>query len=163
MSIQTDSVCVFCGSSPGARPDYIEVAKDVGKAIADTKSWRLVYGGGGRGCMGAVSASALQNGGRVLGVIPKTMIQSAPKNHPTSAEGKGVDMLNAEDEKSGRAEMKVVPDMHTRKKFMADQSNLGFIGLPGGYGTFEEVFEMITWTQLGIHRKRESSHLTAAV
>lgn len=156
MSSPTHSVCVFCGSSPGARPEYLEAAEDVGKAIGETKSLRLVYGGGNRGCMGAVSSSCLKVGGQILGVIPKVMTTVAPRGHPiTSNEGSGPILFNQEDEKLGKAESIVVEDMHTRKRIMAEKSDLGFVGLPGGYGTFEEVFEMVTWTQLRIHSKRE--------
>lgn len=106
--------------------------------------------------MGAVSSSCLRSGGDVLGVVPKAMTLAAPRGHPTtSAEGKGPILHNPDDEKLGKSETIVVEDMHTRKRVMADKSDLGFVALPGGYGTFEEVFEMVTWTQLGIHRKRE--------
>jgi CCR4-NOT complex subunit CAF16 len=153
----THSVCIFCGSSPGAQPEYLEAANDIGQAIAQIESWRLVYGGGNRGIMGAVSASCLQAGGKVLGVIPKAMTVAEPRGHPTSKEGAGAVLHNPDDDKLGRADSIVVEDMHTRKRIMAQKANLGFVALPGGYGTFEEVFEMVTWTQLGIHRKRECS------
>lgn len=134
----------------------MEAANDVGQAIAQTESWRLVYGGGNRGIMGAVSASCLRAGGKVLGVIPKAMTVAAPRGHPTTSnEGSGNGLHWTEDDKLGRAESIVVEDMHTRKRIMAQKSDLGFVALPGGYGTFEEVFEMVTWTQLGIHRKRK--------
>jgi CCR4-NOT complex subunit CAF16 len=156
MSTQEHSVCVFCGSSPGAQPEYIEAANDIGQAIAQTESWRLVYGGGTLGLMGAVSASCLRAGGKVLGVIPKAMTVATPRGHPTtSKEGTGPVLHNPDDTKLGSATSIVVEDMHTRKRIMAQKSDLGFVALPGGYGTFEEVFEMVTWTQLGIHRKRK--------
>ncbi|PWN33235.1 uncharacterized protein FA14DRAFT_135343 [Meira miltonrushii] len=148
------SVCVFCGSSPGARPEYVETAKDVGHQMASTTSWRLVYGGGNRGCMGAVASAYLEANGSVLGVIPEAMVKQAPRGHSTtSAEGKGPELLKPTNSESGSFETILTNDMHSRKKKMAAESDLGFIALPGGYGTFEEVFEMITWTQLGIHRK----------
>ena len=133
------------------------MAKDVGQAIAQSTDWRLVYGGGNRGCMGAVSSSCLEAGGKVLGVIPEVMTAAAPRGHPaTSTEGKGAILHNPDVDKSGGAfETVLVKDMHTRKRIMANNADLGFVALPGGFGTFEEVFEMITWTQLGIHRKRE--------
>jgi CCR4-NOT complex subunit CAF16 len=156
MTAPAHSVCVFCGSSPGARPEYLEVAKDVGQSIAKLTSWRLVYGGGNRGCMGAVSASCLEAGGKVLGVIPKAMTHATSNGKAeTSTEGSGPVMNNPKDGKDGKSESIVVDDMHTRKRIMAENSDLGFIALPGGFGTFEEVFEMVTWTQLNIHRKRE--------
>ncbi|UZJ57325.1 hypothetical protein CBS101457_006645 [Exobasidium rhododendri] len=153
MTASTPSVCVFCGSSPGTRPEYLQVANEVGVAIGKSTSWRLVYGGGNRGCMGAVSSSCLEAGGNVLGVIPRAMTLSSPRGHPTSTEGKGPVLSNPDAQNLGKTESIVVDDMHTRKRVMADKSDLGFVALPGGFGTFEEVFEMVTWTQLGIHRK----------
>jgi CCR4-NOT complex subunit CAF16 len=105
--------------------------------------------------MGAVSSSCLEAGGNVLGIIPRAMTLSSPRGHPSSAEGKGPVLHNPDKQSTGKAESIVVDDMHTRKRMMADKSDLGFVALPGGFGTFDEVFEMITWTQLGIHRKRE--------
>ncbi|PWN49113.1 hypothetical protein IE53DRAFT_388690 [Violaceomyces palustris] len=151
-----DSICVFCGSSPGKNPAYIEAARDLGEAIAKN-SWRLVYGGGARGCMSAVSQSVLEQGGQVLGVIPKVMVNK-PNGHPggpaatKSQEGSGPELLRPE-ATSGTVETILVSSMHERKAKMAAESNLGFVGLPGGYGTFEEVLEMVTWVQLGIHSK----------
>ncbi|KAE8226998.1 hypothetical protein CF319_g469 [Tilletia indica] len=153
-----DSVCVFCGSSPGSDPVYLEAAADVGRSIA-ARGWRLVYGGGQRGCMGEVSSAALKSGGRVLGVMPKVMLAKARghavENDPagTSNEGTGARTLQASSEDADRLESIAVDSMHERKQIMADQSGLGFIGLPGGFGTFEEVLEMTTWSQLGVHRK----------
>ncbi|CAD6890506.1 unnamed protein product [Tilletia controversa] len=155
------SVCMFCGSSPGSDPVFLEAAADVGRAIA-ARGWRLVYGGGQRGCMGEVSSAALKAGGRVLGVMPKTMIakirRPAGENDTgdapsTSNEGEGSRTLKAAPQDAHRLESIAVESMHERKQIMADQSGLGFIGLPGGFGTFEEVLEMTTWSQLGIHRK----------
>lgn len=169
------ALCVFCGSSPGARKEYMDAATDIGTAIATDTDWRLVYGGGNRGCMGAVSAACLGAGGRVLGVIPEAMVKSKPRGHPTSEatsasiapssgepggaaavsnEGQGSEILRDPAASQGTLETAVVGDMHTRKQRMAKEADLGFVGLPGGYGTLEEVFEMVTWTQLGIHRKR---------
>lgn len=159
-SQQQHAVCVFCGSSPGLKPAYMEVATDLGKAIAQAE-WSLVYGGGAKGCMGAVSASAAATGGHVVGIIPRVMASKPmPDGHPASkaaatavsTEGQGPVVANP-DPGTGRTETIIVQDMHERKKLMAKRSNLGFIGLPGGFGTFEEVMEMVTWTQLGIHRK----------
>lgn len=156
----TDSICVFCGSSPGVKPEYMAAAASVGHAIA-RHNYRLVYGGGSRGCMSGVSQAVLEAGGHVLGVIPQVMAATVPAGHPgqnlaapkvVSKEGVGPTVLNP-DAGTGHIETIVVQSMHERKQRMAAESNLGFIGLPGGYGTFEEVMEMVTWTQLGIHRK----------
>ncbi|KAK0567331.1 CCR4-NOT regulatory complex component [Tilletia horrida] len=159
------SVCVFCGSSPGQDSVFLEAAADVGASIA-AQGWRLVYGGGQRGCMGQVSSAALEAGGSVLGVMPRVMLAKA-RGHAVeddpgraaggaaagSNEGTGARTLQASEQDAHRLETIAVDSMHERKRIMADQSPLGFIGLPGGFGTFEEVFEMVTWTQLGIHRK----------
>lgn len=135
-------------------------AASVGQAIAK-HNLRLVYGGGSRGCMSGVSQAVFEAGGHVLGVIPQVMATTVPSGHPghkarapvvVSKEGVGPTVLNP-DAGSGLVETVVVQSMHERKQRMAAESNLGFIGLPGGYGTFEEVMEMVTWTQLGIHRK----------
>ncbi len=135
-------------------------AASVGHAIAK-HNYRLVYGGGSRGCMSGVSQAVFEAGGNVLGVIPQVMATTVPAGHPAhkagsatfvSNEGTGPTVLNPT-AGSGHVDTVVVQSMHERKQRMADESNLGFIGLPGGYGTFEEVMEMVTWTQLGIHRK----------
>lgn len=159
MAGYTDSICVFCGSSPGSKPEYMAAAASVGAAIAK-HNYRLVYGGGSRGCMSGVSQAVFEAGGHVLGVIPQVMATTVPSGHPghktgtttVSNEGVGPTVLNP-DTGSGHVETVVVQSMHERKQRMAQESNLGFVGLPGGYGTFEEVMEMVTWTQLGIHRK----------
>lgn len=154
MTGSTHSICVFCGSSPGSRPEYIGAATEVGYEMAKTTSWRLVYGGGNRGCMGAVASAYVEANGSVLGVIPEAMLQHPPRGHPTTSdEGKGPELLKPQVQGAGRLDTVLAPDMHARKKRMAAESDLGFVALPGGYGTFEEVFEMVTWTQLGIHRK----------
>ena len=159
-----DTLCVFCGSSPGNDPIYTRVAEQVGQAIAQQK-WRMVYGGGNRGVMGTVAQSVLANGGHVLGVIPSVMASSAPSNHPTesnanggggapvSQEGAGPQKLNTSeiDDSHQLMQTRVVSSMHERKALMAKESQRGFVALPGGFGTFEEVLEMVTWSQLGIH------------
>lgn len=126
------NICVFCGSSPGARPVYREAAAALGELLAG-RDIGLVYGGATVGTMGAVADAALNAGGRVYGIIPKALadIEIA---HP------------------GLTELQVVDTMHTRKARMAELSE-AFIALPGGIGTLEELFEVWTWTQLGIHRK----------
>ncbi|KAN0060592.1 CCR4-NOT regulatory complex component [Thecaphora frezii] len=157
MAPSIHSVCVFCGSSPGRKPEYMEAAASVGRAIAQ-KQWRLVYGGGSRGCMSGVSQAVIEAGGSVVGVIPEVMVKERPQGHPgnptqpVSLEGSGPEVLDTT-AGPGTMETVVVSSMHERKARMAADSNLGFIALPGGYGTFEEVMEMVTWSQLGIHKK----------
>lgn len=125
-------LCVFCGSSPGHDPLYVACARDVGHVLA-ARGIGLVYGGGGRGMMGAVADGALEAGGEVIGVIPEGLF---------AREG-----LHA-----GLTRTEVVRSMHERKALMADLAD-GFIALPGGIGTMEELFEIWTWTQIGIHAK----------
>jgi len=125
------NVCVFCGSSAGNRPDYSLAAKELGRLLAATGR-TLVFGGGRVGLMGAVADAVLANGGRVVGVIPR---------------GLAVKEL-AHD----RCELQVVETMHERKARMAELAD-AFVALPGGFGTFEELLEITTWAQLGIHRK----------
>lgn len=126
------TVCVFCGSNPGARPDYLAAAEETGRAIAESGR-ALVYGGASVGCMGAVADAALEAGGRVVGVIPQSLIDKEIAHE-------------------GLAKQHVVGSMHERKAMMADLSD-GFIALPGGAGTLEETFEIWTWGQLGLHDK----------
>ena len=127
-----DSVCVFCGSRPGNNPAYVAAARETGTAIAK-RGWRLVYGGGQIGIMGAVADAALAAGGEVVGVIPRSlMTKEIP--HP------------------GVTRMHVVTSMHRRKALMSSLSD-GFLTLPGGFGTLEEFFETLTWAQLGLHTK----------
>jgi len=125
-------VCVFCGSNRGRRPEYAALAAGMGTALVQ-RGWGLVYGGGSVGMMGVLADAVLAAGGEVTGVIPE-MLATRELLHPTVTT------------------MHVVPSMHARKALMADLSD-AFIALPGGYGTFEEVLEVITWAQLGIHRK----------
>ena len=128
------SVCVFCGANAGNRPLLADTARAMGEALA-RRGVTLVFGGGRVGLMGAVSAAARAAGGRVVGVIP-----AALQKKELAYEGGDLD------------ELIVVRSMHERKARMAELAD-GFIALPGGYGTFEEICEMITWAQLGIHRK----------
>ena len=125
-------ICVFCGSRDGRAPSWRNAATELGTAIA-TSGIELVYGGGGRGMMGAVADAALAAQGRVIGVIPRDLFQR--------------EFLH-----EGLAELHAVDDMLERKALMAKLSD-GFISLPGGIGTMDELFEMWTWTQLGIHDK----------
>ncbi|CAN8298378.1 unnamed protein product [Cochlearia groenlandica] len=125
-------ICVFCGSSSGNKPSYQEAAIQLGNELVERRI-DLVYGGGSVGLMGLVSQAVHHGGRHVLGVIPKTLM-------PREITGETI------------GEVKAVADMHQRKAEMARQAN-AFIALPGGYGTLEELLEVITWAQLGIHRK----------
>lgn len=125
-------VCVFCGSHPGRREVFKVAATELGDEMVSRKI-DLVYGGGSVGLMGMISQRVLDGGCHVLGVIPKALV-------PLEISGETV------------GEVRIVSDMHERKAEMARQSD-AFIALPGGYGTMEEVLEMITWSQLGIHKK----------
>ncbi len=125
-------ICVFCGSSPGARPEYSEAAREMGKALA-MRDIGLVYGGGNVGLMGEVATAAVEAGGEVIGVIPQWLVD------------REVAYTDLKD-------LRVVGSMHERKALMAGLSD-GFIALPGGLGTIEEFFEAATWAQLGIHKK----------
>jgi uncharacterized protein (TIGR00730 family) len=125
-------VCVFCGSSVGVNPAYAAAATQMGALLA-TRGIGLVYGGGNVGLMGVIADAALAAGGEVIGVIPRALAEREVAH-------------------TGLADLRVVDSMHTRKAMMAELSD-AFIAMPGGVGTFEEFFEAITWTQLGLHRK----------
>ena len=125
-------ICVFCGSSLGARTEYSEAAITLGGLLA-RRNIGLIYGGGNVGLMGVIANAVLDAGGQVIGVIPHSLAQR-------------------EIEHRGLTELHVVDSMHTRKAMMADLAD-AFIAMPCGVGTFEELFEAITWTQLGLHRK----------
>ena len=126
------SLCVYCGSRSGVEPAHAAAASDVGTLIG-RRGWQLVYGGGGAGLMGLVADATLAAGGRVVGVIPQSLMQRE-LGHP------------------GLTELHVVDTMHRRKQLMAERSD-AFLALPGGIGTFEELFEVWTWRQLGYHDK----------
>ncbi|KAL3750950.1 hypothetical protein ACJRO7_011868 [Eucalyptus globulus] len=126
------SICVFCGSSQGKKSSYKDAAIELGKELV-SRNIDLVYGGGSIGLMGLVSQVVYKGGRHVIGVIPKTLM-------PPEITGETV------------GEVKAVADMHERKAEMARRSD-AFIALPGGYGTLEELLEVITWAQLGIHDK----------
>jgi uncharacterized protein (TIGR00730 family) len=128
----TRSVCVFCGSAPGARPSYAKAAEEMGRGLAE-RGITLVYGGGKLGLMGIVADAVLKNGGRVIGVIPRMLIERECA-HPSLTR------------------QHVVTTMHERKTLMAEMSD-AFVGLPGGMGTFDELVEIVTWAQLGLHAK----------
>jgi uncharacterized protein (TIGR00730 family) len=125
-------VCVFCGSSPGNRPEYAAAARETGRAIA-AAGLGLVYGGGNVGLMGALADAAVQGGAEVIGVIPEAL-RARELAH------------------RGLSELRVVDSMHERKATMAELSD-AFIMLPGGFGTYEEFCEVVTWAQLGLHAK----------
>lgn len=125
-------VCVFCGSAAGARPDYAQAAEALGRAIA-ARGLGLVFGGGAVGLMGIVSRAVIAAGGEVTGIIPHGLMVREAGNRELT-------------------DLRVVASMHERKAMMAELSD-GFLVLPGGYGTLEEVIEALTWLQLGIHGK----------
>ena len=126
------SICVFCGSNIGANPAYAEAARDLGRRIAG-RGLRLVYGGAKVGLMGAIADAALAVGGHVTGIMPIALVEKEIAH-------------------AGLTELRTVGSMHERKAMMADRSD-AFLGLPGGAGTLEEVFEIWTWGQLGHHKK----------
>lgn len=126
------SICVFCGSRPGTDPAYAEAAGSLGRTLAQN-GITLVYGGGHVGLMGVVADAALDAGGEVIGVMPKALVEREIAHHTLT-------------------KLHVVRSMHERKALMAELSD-GFIALPGGAGTLEEFFEVLTWAQLGEHRK----------
>lgn len=125
-------VCVFCGSKHGVRPEYTEAARATGTALV-AAGIELVYGGGRVGLMGEVADAVLAAGGQVIGVIPERMADREIAHHDVT-------------------DLRVVGSMHERKALMYELSD-GFIALPGGIGTLEELFEITTWSQLGLHTK----------
>ncbi len=127
------SIAVFCGSRPGANELYLQHAKELGTLMANN-GISLVYGGGSKGLMGAVADAVLESGGEVTGVIPEILVQWEAQHH-------------------GLTNLHVVPDMHTRKKMMYELCDAAII-LPGGYGTLDELFELLTWNTLQIHSKK---------
>lgn len=131
MSRIAKSVCVFCGASSGNKPEYMEAAKEVGALLAQ-RNCRLIYGGGHVGLMGLLADSCLQMGGDVIGVIPKAL-ETRELAH------------------SRLTDLRVVDSMHERKALMEQLSDI-VIALPGGFGTMDELNEIITWRQLGFHK-----------
>ncbi|HUU04782.1 MAG TPA: TIGR00730 family Rossman fold protein [Patescibacteria group bacterium] len=125
-------ICVFCGSSPGAKPEYVRAARQLGALLAQGRIG-LVFGGGKVGLMGQLARAALENGGEVIGVIPRELHEKRVAF-------------------SGLSDLRVVGSMHERKAMMAELAD-GFMALPGGLGTLEEIFEILTWAQLGMHGK----------
>lgn len=126
------SICVYCGSRLGAPPTFERAAQEVGTLIG-RRDWRLVYGGGRAGLMGVVADATLAAGGTAIGVIPQSLIEREMGHR-------------------GLTELHIVQTMHERKRMMAERAD-AFIALPGGIGTFEELFEAWTWRQLGYHDK----------
>ncbi|KAI0792817.1 hypothetical protein C8Q75DRAFT_731407 [Abortiporus biennis] len=143
------AVAVYCGSSFGNQPSFQQAAQSLGHALAEAGR-PLVYGGGSKGIMGVISGSVLENGGDVTGIIPFAMVAAGGEAEQIKGKTSGLVILN----EKGREKVHtiVVDTMHERKMEMAKRS-CAFIALPGGYGTFEEVFEVVTWSQLGIHNK----------
>lgn len=126
------TLCVFCGSNFGTRPAYREAAVRVGSLLA-ARGMTLVYGGGEVGMMGALADACLAGNGKVIGVIPKSLASKEIAHRNLT-------------------ELRVVDSMHERKRLMADQAD-AFLALPGGFGTWDEFCEVVTWSQLGLHRK----------
>lgn len=127
-----ESICVYAGSSDRLSQAYLSAATRLGRALA-AKGITVIYGGGKTGLMGALSDAVIESGGRVVGVLPKLF------NTPELAH-------------RGLSELHLVDDMHQRKRLMFDMAG-GFIAVPGGFGTLEELFEMLTWAQIGLHRR----------
>jgi uncharacterized protein (TIGR00730 family) len=125
-------LCVFAGSSPGAQTEYLAAARELGAALVD-RSMGLVYGGARVGLMGALADAVLVGGGHVTGVLPASLVAKEVAHQ-------------------GLSDLRIVASMHERKAMMNDLAD-GFIALPGGWGTLEEFFEVLTWAQLGLHRK----------
>lgn len=126
-----ERICVYCGSNPGKDPAYREAAEAFGRALAD-RGIGLVYGGGTVGMMGTVADAVLDAGGEAYGIIPESLVEREPPHQELT-------------------ELEIVDSMHERKARMVDRSD-GFVALPGGYGTFEELLEVLTWAQLGFHQ-----------
>jgi uncharacterized protein (TIGR00730 family) len=127
-----ERICVFCGASPGARPEYREATEELARLLT-AEGIGVVYGGGGVGLMGALADAVLAAGGQPIGVIPRSLLEREIAHRDVH-------------------DMRVVGSMHERKALMADLAD-AFIALPGGLGTLEELFEVYTWAQLGLHRK----------
>lgn len=126
------AICVYCGANPGARPEYAEQARALGRVLAG-QGLGLVYGGGNVGLMGIIADEVLRCGGEAVGIIPEALMKKEIGH-------------------MGLTELHIVSSMHERKQMMADRSD-AFIAMPGGVGTYEELFETFTWLQLGYHSK----------
>jgi hypothetical protein len=132
MAATIRSLCVFCGSATGKHDDYAAAARSLGRLLAE-RDIRLIYGGGNVGLMGVLADEVLRGGGQVIGVIPRHLVER--------------ELAHA-----GATEMRIVSSMHERKALMAELAD-AFVALPGGIGTFEELLEIMTWAQLGLHNK----------
>lgn len=150
------SVCVYCGSSSGTNKVFTEKAHELGQLFYKN-GWKLIYGGGTTGLMGTVARATMgpMGDGQVHGIIPDALVSK--ERHPN--EDKVEKRIEKIEQHSGTTnistkygETTIVPDMHTRKRLMAKESD-AFVAMPGGYGTMEEILECITWSQLGIHNK----------
>ena len=126
------SACIFCGSSPGARPQYTEATEDLGQLLVEN-GITLIYGGAAVGLMGRLADTVLSEGGEAVGVMPRSLVEREIAH-------------------LGLTDLHIVESMHERKALMADLSD-AFVALPGGLGTLDELFEIYTWAQLGLHRK----------
>ncbi|CAG1771802.1 pyrimidine/purine-5'-nucleotide nucleosidase [uncultured bacterium] len=126
-----NQICVFCGSNPGADPEYIQATRELGRVLA-ARHLTLIYGGARVGMMGELANSVLEAGGQVIGVIPQSLADKVAH--------------------TGLSDLRIVNSMHERKALMAELAD-GFVVLPGGFGTLEEFFEVLTWSQLGLHHK----------
>ena len=131
-AMRVNTVCVYCGSSDSIRPDYLDAARAMGAALAG-RGQTVVFGGGRTGMMGALADAALAASGRVVGILPEQFDTEALAHRHLS-------------------ELRVVPSMHARKALMAEMGE-AFVALPGGFGTFEELFEILTWAQIGMHHR----------
>jgi uncharacterized protein (TIGR00730 family) len=127
-----ERICVFCGASPGARPEYRQAAAELARLLT-AEGIGVVYGGGGVGLMGALADAVLAEGGEITGVIPRSLVEREIAHRDVP-------------------DMRVVVSMHERKALMAELAD-AFVALPGGIGTLEELFEVYTWAQLGLHQK----------
>lgn len=158
MTNPVKTVCVFCGSSFGSKPAFAEEASELGKQLAE-KNWGLVYGGGSTGIMGAVARGCATNGGYVHGIIPEALISR--ERTEANSDSLNQKIKESIDNHTGLTPIPdskeygkttLVKDMHTRKRLMGEEAD-AFIALPGGYGTLEELMEVVTWFQLNIHNK----------
>ncbi|SCV02707.1 LAME_0H04390g1_1 [Lachancea meyersii CBS 8951] len=159
------AVCVYCGSSYGNDSKFSNEARNLGQLLHSMK-WKLVYGGGTTGLMGEIARAAMgpKVDGFVHGIIPRALVSRERDDDAAQVDEKAVSSFNDEIKKSVEnhsgltplsheyGSTTIVPDMHTRKRMMATESD-AFVAMPGGYGTLEEIMECITWSQLGIHQK----------
>ncbi|GME77748.1 unnamed protein product [Ambrosiozyma monospora] len=149
------SICIFCGSSSGNSSEYTKQATQLGKLLAE-KNYGLIYGGGTTGLMGAVAKSARSNGGYVHGIIPRVLVEKERPNDfaQDQSRSKTEEKLQTwEDESLSYGSTTMVDDIYTRKQLMGKNADGGFVAMPGGYGTLEEVMEVISWSRMGVHSK----------